>query len=65
MSEAATVAEAFHEAYERLAPLSGYKTRAASAVPWSQVPDANKELMVAVAQDLLGRGVICVGEAEQ
>src|SRR5207253_2058401 len=35
--------------YERLAPSFGYQTRKASAVPWSEVPEANKRLMVAVA----------------
>lgn len=52
------IASAFHEAYERLAPRYGYKTRDASAVPWADVPDANKRLMRAVARDLLDKGVI-------
>ena len=43
----------FHDAYERLAPSFGYKTREASAVPWDQVPDANRRLMVAVAAEIL------------
>jgi DNA-binding transcriptional ArsR family regulator len=50
------LAQAFHETYERLAPAHGYKTREASAVPWEDVPDANKKLMRAVAGELL-RGV--------
>ena len=52
------VARAFHEAYEQLAPLYGYETRNASAVPWEQVPDNNRELMIAVADQLLREGVI-------
>jgi hypothetical protein len=52
------VARAFHETYERLAPEFGYVTRDASAVPWTDVPDVNKKLMVAVAYDLLSRDVI-------
>jgi hypothetical protein len=52
------IAAQFHAAYERLAPGHGYKTREASAVPWEEVPEANKNLMIAVAQDLLDRGVI-------
>lgn len=48
--EAATVAQAFHEAYEELAPQFGYKTRKASAVPWADVPEGNRALMVATAE---------------
>ena len=43
------VARLFHEAYERLAPSFGYETRKASAVPWEDVPEPNRSLMVAVA----------------
>lgn len=50
---AEAVAQAFHETYERLAPSFGYETREASAVPWADVPDENKRLMVAVADELL------------
>lgn len=52
------IAQAFHEAYERLAPEHGYKTREASAVPWADVPAANKSLMTAVAAELIRTGVI-------
>lgn len=52
------VARAFHESYERLAPEHGYETREESAVPWDEVPESNRSLMVAVAADLLERGVI-------
>jgi hypothetical protein len=51
--ESERVAQAFHEAYERLAPQFGYETRRESAVPWSEVPDANKRLMVAVSGEVL------------
>jgi hypothetical protein len=47
------LAAAFHEAYERLAPEYGYGTRKATAVPWSDVPDPNRSLMIAVAGELL------------
>ena len=47
------LAQAFHEAYETLAPLHGYKTREASAVPWEDVPAQNKGLMVTVAAKML------------
>lgn len=58
MSDAEDVAREFHETYERLAPDHGYRTREASAKPWAAVPEGNKGLMVAVAQELIDRGVI-------
>jgi hypothetical protein len=50
---AETLACLFHETYERLAPSFGYETREDSAVPWDQVPDTNRKLMVAVAEGVL------------
>lgn len=47
------LAQMFHEAYERLAPEHGYDTREASAVPWEAVPEANKNLMIAVCGEIL------------
>ena len=58
MAGADDIAQAFHEAYERLAPDFGYKTREASAKPWDDVPEDNKRLMVAVVRDLLHAGWI-------
>lgn len=52
------VAQAFHEAYERLAPEHGYETRAESAVPWDEVPANNRALMRSVVLELCDRGVI-------
>lgn len=46
----AEVARLFHEHYERLAPEFGYRTRDASAVPWSDVPADNKGLMIATVR---------------
>jgi hypothetical protein len=46
------LARKFHEVYERLAPHYHYETRKASAVPWEDVPDNNKALMVAVAAEI-------------
>jgi hypothetical protein len=57
-SRAQTIAKAFHESYERQAPLFGYQTRQASAVDWADVPADNKRLMMAVVNDLLDRGII-------
>lgn len=59
---AARIAEQFHEAYEMLAPRYGYKTREASAVPWAEVPEQNKILMIDVVQNLLDHGIIIEGE---
>lgn len=56
-----SIAREFHEAYEKLAPAYGYETREESAVPWEQVPEPNRKLMVAVVEALLARGVIGAG----
>ena len=47
------LARFFHETYERLAPQFGYKTRESSAVPWEEVPENNKHLMVETARHVL------------
>ncbi len=47
------LAQIFHETYERLAPYFNYTTRKETAVPWAQVPDTNKQLMIAVATEVL------------
>lgn len=60
-SDAETIAAAFHAAYERLAPLHGYETREASAVPWDDVPAENRALMIDTCQTLLDEGVITRG----
>jgi hypothetical protein len=64
MEQAEQIAQAFHEAYERLAPSFGYRTREASAKPWSEVPEQNRNLMVAVVGTLVDEKVItsCSGE---
>lgn len=53
-----TIAKAFHEAYEALAPSHGYETREASAKPWEDVPEQNKNLMMATVGKLLADGTI-------
>jgi hypothetical protein len=55
------IARAFHEAYEQLAPMFGYETREASAKPWAEVPEQNRELMKAVVSALIVKGVIKPG----
>ncbi len=64
MTSAEHIAAQFHETYERLAPNFGYRTRDASAKPWQDVPDTNKKLMIAVAADMVERGVIAPGNGE-
>jgi hypothetical protein len=60
--KAEDLAQRFHETYERLAPEFGYRTREASAKPWSDVPEQNKQLMIAVCRELLSqdRGLAAV-----
>ncbi len=43
------LAKFFHTTYEELAPNFSYTTRKASAVPWKEVPENNRKLMIAVA----------------
>lgn len=52
-TQARELAQRFHETYERLAPSFGYETRKESAKPWSEVPDQNKRLMIAVCAEIL------------
>ncbi len=47
------LARRFHETYERLAPRYGYETREASRTSWTNVPEKNKRLMIAVCAELL------------
>jgi hypothetical protein len=49
---AEALARRFHEAYERLAPSFGYKPREETSVPWEQVPDNNRMLMIATAHEI-------------
>lgn len=53
LTAAEALARRFHELYERLAPDHGYETRRESAVPWADVPAANRGLMIAVSAQLL------------
>ena len=47
------LAQLFHDIYERRAPEYGYTSRKSSAMPWADVPEPNKSLMIAVAQEVL------------
>lgn len=48
------LAEKFHTLYEAFAPEYSYETRAESAVPWEEVPEQNKKLMIRVCRTILG-----------
>jgi len=50
ISKAEELAKMFHEAYEELAPEHGYETRKESAKPWEEVPEQNKNLMIATVK---------------
>lgn len=63
MELAERIARRFHEAYEQLAPQHGYETRNESRCPWSDVPENNRDLMVAVTDQLMRDGVIEPGAA--
>jgi len=49
----ADVAAKFHEVYERLAPSFGYQTRPETRKDWVDLPEGNKQLMMAVAKEVL------------
>jgi hypothetical protein len=49
------LARTFHESYERLAPSLGYDTREDSRQPWEQVPEQNRELMIATAEAVIAQ----------
>lgn len=54
------IAKAFHDTYERLAPEHGYETPEASA--WEEVPENNRNLMIAVVEVLLDENIISEGD---
>lgn len=51
--QAEKLAQLFHETYEYLAPEFGYSTRQESAKPWADVPERNRQLMIAVCREIL------------
>ncbi len=57
-------AKQFHDVYERLAPSFGHETRKASAVSWENVPENNRELMIAVCAEV-GSAIRAEAEAER
>lgn len=59
MNSAEQIAMAFHATYERLASDFNYEP----PIPWDQLPERNRFLMVAVVGDLLLSEVIQEGDA--
>jgi hypothetical protein len=53
MNNAELLAKRFHELYEAEAAYQGYETRRESAVPWVQVPELNRRIMIAVCATIL------------
>lgn len=47
------IAKLFHDRYEYLAPNYGWKTQEQSAVPWDELPENQKDLMVHVVANLI------------
>ena len=47
------LAQLFHETYEDEAPRHSYTTREASAKPWSEVPENNRNLMIETCRRIL------------
>lgn len=59
--DAERVARRFHDLYEMLAPKYGWETQERSRVSWEDVPDANRELMIAVVDEMLVAELIFPG----
>ena len=47
------VARKFHEIYERLAPDYGWDTNKETKKSWNDIPESNKQLMIAVSREVL------------
>jgi hypothetical protein len=47
------IARAFHDAYEALAPHFSYETRPENAKPWNEIPERNRDLMIATVRAVL------------
>lgn len=47
------VARKFHQVYEALAPQYNYKTRGDTALPWEQLPENSRRLMVDTSLHIL------------
>lgn len=52
------LAELFHTTYEQVTPQFGYETRRETAVPWDELPHPHKQMLIAVATQVLGQLVL-------
>lgn len=64
VGDAERIARAFHGVYETLGPEYGYESRPESRVPWAEVPEKNRALMVGTARRLIETGVIAAGQPQ-
>jgi hypothetical protein len=55
------LAKRFHYTYEALAPQFNYETRKASAKRWEEIPENNRQLMIAVSEGILTFLCSCEG----
>lgn len=51
-AELKTIAKQFHKTYERLAVEYGWKSQESCQVPFEQLPEENRELMLAVVREV-------------
>jgi hypothetical protein len=58
MNTAEEIAKEFHRVYELHARVMGYPIRRESAVPWEDLPEINRSLMISVVESLLVRTII-------
>lgn len=55
------LARLFHASYEAIAPMLGYQTRRATAVPWDQLAPPSRWLMILTADQVLSTGAVVRG----
>lgn len=53
LADAERIARLFHAAYETHAPSHGYETRKETSVPWDDLPENNRSLMVATVREVV------------
>lgn len=52
------LARQFHNIYESVAPLFNYHTKLESRVPWEDVPEPNKTVMIQTCKQLLANKIV-------
>lgn len=61
--DALRIAQEMHDSYERQAPVFGAMPPGTQSRPWVVMPESYRQVMVAVASDLMERKVIAVGHS--